>query len=416
MSENTSIFERRESNVRLYCRSFPTVFTRAKGSVIFDEAGRRYIDFFCGAGALNYGHNNDHLKRKVIDYLQGDGIVHALDAFTEAKRAFLEHFETTVLNPRGLDHKVQFCGPTGTNAVEAALKLVRKVTGRTGIFAFTGGYHGMTLGSTSVTSGRGVRRAAGVPLAHTTFIPYPDGPHGPFDSLSYMQRLLEDSCSGVELPAAVIVETAQMDGGVYVASAEWLQALRQFTERHGILLICDDIQVGCGRLGSFFSFERAGITPDLVTLSKSIGGYGLPMSLLLMRPSLDKWQPGEHTGTFRGNQVAFVAATAALDFWAQEGFRQELAQKSEQLGRVVREKVAPQEKVRGMGMVYGIDLASKGGYERAKRVQELCFQHGLIIELCGREDTVLKVLPPITTSLEELNAGCDVLASALRTV
>lgn len=414
MSDNTSIFERRESNVRLYCRSFPAVFTRAKGSVIFDSQGRRYIDFFCGAGALNYGHNNDHLKRKLLEYLEGDGIIHALDAFTEAKRTFLERLEGVVLEPRGLDYRVQFCGPTGTNAVEAALKLVRKVTGRTGLFAFSGGYHGMTLGSTSVTSGRGVRRAAGVPLANTTFIPYPDGPHGPFDSLAYMQRLLEDSCSGVDLPAAVIVESAQMDGGVYVASAEWLQALRQLTQRHGILLICDDIQVGCGRSGRFFSFERAGITPDVVTLSKSIGGYGLPMSLLLMRPQLDKWQPGEHTGTFRGNQLAFVAATAALDLWEQEGFRQELAHKSEQLGQVVREKVAPGEQVRGLGMVYGIDLAHKGGHERARRVQELCFQRGLIIELCGREDTVLKVLPPLTTSLEELQAGCDILSTALR--
>ena len=410
---DTAIFERRESNVRLYCRSFPTVFTKAKGAHLFDASGRDYLDFFSGAGALNYGHNNEHIKRKVIEYLESDGIVHALDAFTDAKRAFLTRFEEAILGPRQLDYRVQFCGPTGTNAVEAALKLARKVTGRTGIIAFSGGYHGMTMGSGSVTSSRGVRKAMGVPLAHTTFVPYPDGPQGAFDSLAYLERLLADSCSGVDVPAAVIVETAQMDGGVYVASPEWLQGLRKLTSAHGILLICDDIQVGCGRSGRFFSFERAGIVPDLVTLSKSIGGYGFPMALLLMRAELDQWRPGEHTGTFRGNQVSFVAATAALDFWATEDFRQGLEQRSAFFSGLAHQ-VAPQDEVRGLGMVYGIDVAKRGGAERAQRVQALCFVRGLVIETCGREDTVIKLLPPITTGNAELKAGCDILAGALR--
>jgi diaminobutyrate-2-oxoglutarate transaminase len=231
--------------------------------------------------------------------------------------------------------------------------------------------------------------------------------------LAYLKRLLEDSCSGTELPAAVIVETAQMDGGVYVASAEWLQELRQLTRAHDILLICDDIQVGCGRSGQFFSFERAGIVPDLVTLSKSIGGYGFPMALLLMRADLDQWRPGEHTGTFRGNQVSFVAATAALDFWAKEDFRQGLAQRSAYFSKLTHQ-VAPQEEVRGLGMVYGVDVAKRGGAERAQRVQALCFERGLVIETCGREDTVIKLLPPIITGNAELEAGCDILASALR--
>ncbi len=409
----TAVFERRESNVRLYCRSFPAVFTRATGSLIYDSEGRRYIDFFAGAGALNYGHNHAHLKRRVLEYVESDGIMHALDAYTSAKREFLQRFEETILGPRGMDYKVQFCGPTGTNAVEAALKLVRKVTGRTGMFAFSGAYHGMTQGSSSVTSSRGVRAAVGLPLGNTTFIPYPVGPQGPFDSLAYMERLLADNCSGVEVPAAVIVESVQMDGGVYVAPVEWLQGLRKLTEKHGILLICDDIQAGCGRSGNFFSFERAGIIPDVVTLSKSIGGYGLPMSLLLMKPGLDQWRPGEHTGTFRGNQLAFVAATAALELWAREEFPQALAEKSRLLSSLAHEQ-ASQGEVRGLGMVYGIDLDQHGGYERAKRAQELCFQRGLIIELCGRNDTVLKILPPLTTEPEELRAGCEILASALK--
>lgn len=409
----TTVFEQRESNVRLYCHAFPAVFTRAKGSTLFDTQGKRYLDFFAGAGALNYGHNPEPIKRKIIQYLEGDGIVHALDAYTAAKRDFLTQFEKTVLLPRGLTHKVQFCGPTGTNAVEAALKLARKVTKRTGLFAFTGAYHGMTLGSSAVTSSRGVRAAAGIPLGHTTFIPYPEGPKGAFDSLAFMERMLDDSCSGVDVPAAVIVESVQMDGGIYVASAEWLRGLRKLTEKYGILLICDDIQAGCGRSGQFFSFERAGIVPDLVTLSKSIGGYGFPMSLLLMKPELDQWRPGEHTGTFRGNQVAFVAATAALDYWAQEDFTHALAAKSQLLGELSRE-AAPGLEVRGLGMAYGVDLTDHGGYERGKRIQQHCFQRGLILELCGREDTVIKLLPPLTTSVDELREGTAILAGALR--
>lgn len=409
----TTVFEQRESNVRLYCHAFPAVFTRAKGSTLFDTQGKRYLDFFAGAGALNYGHNPEPIKRKIIQYLEGDGIVHALDAYTAAKRDFLTQFEKTVLLPRGLEHKVQFCGPTGTNAVEAALKLARKVTKRTGLFAFTGAYHGMTLGSSAVTSSRGVRAAAGIPLGHTTFIPYPEGPKGAFDSLAFMERMLDDSCSGVDVPAAVIVESVQMDGGIYVASAEWLRGLRKLTEKYGILLICDDIQAGCGRSGQFFSFERAGIVPDLVTLSKSIGGYGFPMSLLLMKPELDQWRPGEHTGTFRGNQVAFVAATAALDYWAQEDFTHALAAKSQLLGELSRE-AAPGLEVRGLGMAYGVDLTDHGGYERGKRIQQHCFQRGLILELCGREDTVIKLLPPLTTSVDELREGTAILAGALR--
>lgn len=412
-AHDTTIFETSESNVRLYCRTFPAVFDRAKGSEVFDTTGKRYIDFFSGAGTLNYGHNNDFIKRRVIDYLSRDGIMHALDKHTVAKRELLLGLRQTILAPRGLDYKVQFCGPTGTNSVEAALKLVRKVTGRTGVFAFTGAFHGMTLGSASISGGRGVRAGTGLPLANTAFIPYPDGPKGPFDSIGYMERLLDDPCSGVDVPAAVFLETVQMEGGVYVAPAEWLQALRRFTEERGILLVCDDIQVGCGRVGSFFSFERAGIAPDLVTLSKSISGYGFPMALLLMKPQLDAWRPGEHTGTFRGNQLSIVAAAAAIELWKDGAFEASVREKGEILGRIVREELAPGGGARGLGMVYGIDLGQRGGPERAQEVQRRCFERGLIVELCGRHDEVVKLLPPLTTTVAELEEGCGILRDAL---
>ncbi len=298
-----NLFEQHESEVRGYCRNFPAVFTSAKGAWMTDEDGRRYLDFFAGAGVMNYGHNPDKLKTALIDYLQRDGITHTLDMYTTAKRDFLERFQRVILKPRGLNYKMQFPGPTGTNAVEAALKLARKVTGREQVVSFTNAFHGMTLGALAVT-GNGFKRAgAGVPLQHTSSMPF-DGYMGDnSDTLDFFEAMLDDSGSGLDKPAAVIVETVQGEGGVNVAAIDWLQRLRQITAEHDIVLIVDDIQVGCGRTGTFFSFEEAGIKPDIVTLSKSLSGYGIPMALVLIKPELDQWAPGEHNGTFRGHNA-----------------------------------------------------------------------------------------------------------------
>ncbi len=416
MTDNqTEIFEHLESNVRSYCRVFPAVFQRANGAVMIDTDGKSYLDFFGAAGSLNYGHNPPAAKRKLLEYIEQDGITHALDSYTSAKAAFLEAFQRVVLAPRKLDHKVQFCGPTGTNAVEAALKLARKVTGRTGVIAFSGAYHGMTLGSISVTSSRSVRASAGVPLANTTFVPFPVGPTGAFDTLSYLERLMADPHSGVDVPAAIILESVQMDGGVYVAPVPFLTGLRTFCDRHGVVLIVDDIQVGCGRSGAFFSFERAGIAPDLVTLSKSISGYGLPMSLLLIRRDLDKWSPGEHTGTFRGHQLAFITAAAVLPFWEEPSFVARIQERGEQMRTLLQERLKrePGLELRGLGMVYGVDFANAGGPERASRVQAAAFQHGLVIESCGRRDSVIKLLPPLNIPAEQLAEGLQRFGRAL---
>ncbi|MBD0675386.1 diaminobutyrate--2-oxoglutarate transaminase [Streptomyces sp. CBMA156] len=412
------VFEELESEVRLYCRTFPAVFERAKGAELHTEDGRTFIDFFCGAGTLNYGHNNDAIKARVAEYLAADGITHGLDMYTVAKREFLAAFADTVLRPRGLDYKAQFTGPTGTDAVEAALKLARKQTGRTGLVAFTGAYHGMSRGSLAVTGSRRARRAGGVSGQDVTFIPYEDGPQGPFDSIGYLERLLADSSSGVDLPAAVILEPMQMEGGVYPASAGWLRALRELTERHGILLILDEIQAGCGRSGRFFCFEHAGITPDVVTLSKSLSGYGLPLSLVLFRRELDAWEPGEHTGTFRGNQMAFVAATAACELWRQDSFHTGLAAGTARLDRFRGELDGLGQGLvtRGLGMALGIDLGAAGGPERAKRLQRHAFEQGLIVELCGRADEVVKLLPPLTVDPALLDRGLDVLRQGLQTI
>ncbi|MDH6678344.1 diaminobutyrate-2-oxoglutarate transaminase [Rhodococcus sp. LBL1] len=408
----TSIFESLESGVRSYCRNWPTVFESASGAWMRDESGHEYLDFFAGAGALNYGHNNPVMKSALIDYLAGDGITHGLDMSTVAKREFLQSFQRTILEPRGLDYKVQFPGPTGTNAVEAALKLARKATGRESIINFTNAFHGMTLGALSVTGNSLKRAGAGVPLVHATPMPFDNYFGGATDDFQWFERVLEDSGSGLNRPAAVIVETVQGEGGVNVARPEWLRALSELCTRHGILLIVDDVQMGCGRTGPFFSFEVAGITPDIVTLSKSIGGYGLPMALTLFTPELDLWAPGEHNGTFRGNNPAFVTATAALDhYWSDDALHRSTLAKGERINEIFSNLADTFEGVgtRGRGMVQGLVFDDPG---MAVKVCGLAFDEGLLAETAGPSDEVVKLLPPLTITDAELDHGLSILAEA----
>ena len=418
IDETASIFDERESNVRSYCRSFPAVFTHAHGSVIYDEEGRRYVDFLAGAGALNFGHNHDAIKSALIDYISEDGLAHGLDLHTSAKAEFLTAFVNQVLLPRGLDYKVQFTGPTGTNAVEAALKIARKATGRTGIFAFMGGYHGDSLGSLAATANRDHRRSAGVELSNVTFVPFPAGAMAEIDTLAYLRSVLMDTHSGIDLPAGIIVETVQAEGGVNVASPEWLKELRSICDDYGIVLIVDEVQTGVGRTGPYFSFERAGIIPDVVVVSKSISGSGQPMALTLLRPELDLWSPGEHTGTFRGNQLAFVTGRVALDLFKTESIEARTTANAAVIETVLNDEMIPLDsrlEIRGIGMIWGVDTAAidpTGGL--ARRISQRCFAEGLIIERVGRNDTVLKILPPLTISREELLEGLSTLVEATR--
>ncbi|HYC46539.1 MAG TPA: diaminobutyrate--2-oxoglutarate transaminase [Burkholderiales bacterium] len=410
------IFNRLESEVRGYIRAFPTLFARARGSVLIDQAGRQYIDFFAGAGTLNYGHNNPVLKQRLLDYVEDDGLVHGLDMATVAKKDFLETFERVILKPRGLAYKVQFPGPTGTNAVEAALKLARQVKGRSNVVSFTNGFHGVTGGSLAATGNSKFRGAAGFALGNTTFMPY-DGYFGPgIDTLDYLERMLGDASSGLDSPAAAIVETVQGEGGVNVASAAWLQRLQALCRRHDMLLIVDDIQAGCGRTGTFFSFEPLGVSPDIVTVSKSISGYGLPMSLTLMRPDLDVWSPGAHNGTFRGNNLAFVTAAAALDhYWSTSRFQVAIQCKagimSARLAHIAESYGNGTFAVRGRGMMQG--LAADGTPELAASIATKAFERGLVIETSGSEDQVLKLLPPLTIDEARLRAGLDILEDSI---
>ncbi|TCJ95543.1 diaminobutyrate aminotransferase [Nocardia alba] len=413
---DTSIFEAMESNVRGYCRDWPAIFSTAEGAWLRDEQGREYLDFFAGAGALNYGHNNPILKKALLEYISSNGITHGLDMSTVAKRELLETIRDTVLSPRGLDYKVQFPGPTGANAVEAALKLARKVTGRKTILSFTNAFHGMTLGALSVTGNAAKRAGAGVPLEHSTPMPYDGYFDNTIEDFGWMQRVLDDSSSGFDRPAAVIVETVQGEGGVNLARAEWLRHLAGLCAARDILLIVDDVQMGCGRTGPFFSFEIAGITPDIVTLSKSIGGYGLPMALVLLKPEHDQWAPGEHNGTFRGNNPAFVTATAALrEYWSDDVLAQRTAENGAYLGRALAAVAERHSGVstRGRGMVHGIvfDDPSQAG-----KVCRTAFEQGLLVETSGSMDEVVKLLPPLTLGSDELDQGLSVLVSSIDTV
>lgn len=406
--DKISVFEKYESEVRSYCRIFNQQLDTAKGSIIKDVNGKEYIDFFCGAGALNYGHNNPYIKEKVINYLENDGIMHALDMYTTAKADFIEYFEKEILEPRNLNYKIQFPGPTGTNAVEAALKLARKNKKRNNIWCLMGCFHGMTLGTLALTTEREAREGAGIALENVQHIPAPYM-FEELDTIKYMQTLISDDHSGVEKPAALILETVQAEGGIWVFSPEYLKAVRQFCDDNDILMIVDDIQVGCGRTGTFFSFERADIVPDMVTLSKSIGGYGMPFALTLFKPELDIWAPGEHNGTFRGNQLAMVAAKAGLEFFNNNDIAAETKRKGQIVEKFLNEEIKPLGKdfeIRGIGLIWGIETHNE---TLAKEISKKCFEAGLIVERAGRENSVVKVMPPLVIEDEILNKGLEIL-------
>ena len=408
-------FDRLESEVRGYIRSFPTIFAKAQNATLTDESGQKYIDFLAGAGSLNYGHNNPLLKKAMLDYIATDGVVQGLDMATTAKKNFLLTFEERILKPRKMQYKIQFTGPTGTNAVEAAVKLARNVTGRQNIISFTNGFHGVSLGALSLTGNRKFRDAAGVALPDVHHAPY-SGYYGmDIDTVAMLDKLIADPSSGVDHPAAVIVECVQGEGGLNVAGMNWLKRIEQLCRRHDMLLIVDDIQAGCGRTGPFFSFEAAGIRPDLITLSKSISGYGLPMSIVLIKPKHDIWTPGQHNGTFRGNNLAFVTAAAALDlYWSDSKFQASTEKKAAVVTSYLEKLVAsyPEAKMerRGVGLMQGLAFADPAV---ADSVTSIAFQNGLIIETSGGSDEVIKLLVPLTIESETLLSGLDILEQAI---
>ena len=408
------IFEERESQVRSYCRKYPALFNKAKNAELYTEEGERYVDFLAVAGSMNYGHNNQEIKQQIVDYLREDNVINLLDMHTVAKENFLKTFNEKILTPRNFDYKVMCCGPTGTNAVEAALKLARKNKKRTKIFAFSGAFHGMSLGSLALTTDKLSREGAGIPLENVSFIPY----EGTFDSIAYLEWALKDDHSGFDKPAAIILETVQAEGGINVASVQWLKEIRRICDENDILMIVDDIQVGCGRTGTFFSFERAGIEPDMIILSKSISGFGMPMALLLIKPEYDIFRPAEHNGTFRGNQLSFIGATAGIEYFVNHAMDQEVKRKEQLINQFMEEQILPLDsrlEVRGIGLIWGIDF-NRINAKFALEMVHKAFDKHLILEVAGRGDGVLKIMPPLTIEDNILQEGLKIIRECIKAV
>ena len=424
-----SIFEQRESNLRAYCRVYPTVFDKAINARQIDEQGNEYIDFFAGAGVLNFGHNNTRMTEAVVKYIQSNGVTHSLDMSTTAKRDFMERFTRVVLEPRNMPHLMQFVGPTGTNAVEAAMKLARRVTNRQEIVAFNHGFHGMTLGSLAATANSYFRGAAGVPLNHVSHRPFGSEQEGiasdlggGLEDLKYLRAQYQDSSSGLTLPAAFLVEVVQAEGGVNVAQKPWLEELGRLARDIGALLILDDIQVGMGRTGSFFSFDDYDVDPDIVCLAKGLGGMGTPLAMNLVKPEHDKhWSPGEHTGTFRGQSLSFVAGSEALGYFENDELMQSVREKTESVEQALSpltqqvtqtpSGVKATVQIRGKGMIQGIDV---GNGDIAKAIVEQCFSDGLLLGACGTGGSVVKLIPPLTIPDEDLQQGLAIVVNAVQ--
>ena len=404
LSDRMSIIDKRESNVRSYVRNFPAVFDSANGSWLNTDGGDRFLDFFCSAGSLNYGHNNDVAISSMQAYLKRNGILNSLDFATTAKIDFIEAFDQYIISPRGFKYKYQFTGPTGTDAVEAAIKLARLATNRSTIMACKGSFHGVTLGSLSATASEYFRNASGVELKDVEFLP--------FNKIEKI-KLIEET-----KPAAVILETVQCEGGINIATEEWMKGVAEFCKSAGSLLIVDDIQAGCGRSGDFFSFEKYGIIPDIVVLSKSLSGSGLPLSLLLINPIIDIWKPGQHNGTFRGNNLAFVSATAVIKkYWSKYGeIEKDIRKKSEMIESFLEKLVLRSPQIvefRGRGMVYGIECTDS---QVAARIQKEAFNQKLIVERCGKDDQVIKIMPSILIDERDLLYGLTMLKNIIENI
>ncbi|MDF1756510.1 MAG: diaminobutyrate--2-oxoglutarate transaminase [Verrucomicrobiales bacterium] len=410
-AEQRSVSENHESEAKGYCRKFKSVFEYASGSTMRDADGKEYIDFLAACGSLNYGHNDPDMGDALISHIRSNQLTAGLDLHNHAKADFMRTFVDVILKPRGMDYRMQFTGPTGTNAVEAAMKLARKVTGRTNIVSFTNGFHGVSLGSLAAT-GNKFNRMGGGTLSGVTRMPYDNYMGDAMDTAAYLDKLLSDPSGGIEAPAAFVLETVQGEGGLNAASKDWLQKIAAIAKKHGALLIVDDIQAGCGRTGTFFSFEKMGIEPDIITLSKSISGYGLPMSLVLIKPEHDQWAPAEHNGTFRGNCHAFLTSRIAIEkYWSDDRLEKQIATLASVVKRRLRKisKLIPGSFLKGRGMMQGLSVGS--GALSAK-ICALAFEKGLIVETSGPEDEVIKILAPLTITVEEMEKGFDILHSA----
>ncbi|SEL97089.1 diaminobutyrate--2-oxoglutarate transaminase [Haloferax larsenii] len=426
----------RESNARTYPRHLPLAIDEARGITVTDMDGNQYLDCLAGAGTLALGHNHPVVTDAIERVLSETRPLHTLDITSPVKEAFVDELFDSLPSEFADNAKIQFCSPAGTDAVEAAMKLTKTATGNRSMLAFQGGYHGMTNGALSLMGDTGPKESVPGLMSDVHHLPYPYAYRCPFGiggdeshrvSSQYVERLLDNPSSGIVDPAGMILELVQGEGGAVPAPDEWAREIRRITRERDIPLIVDEIQTGLGRTGELFAFEHADIVPDVVTLSKAVGG-GLPLSVVLYREDLDVWEPGAHAGTFRGNQVAMAAGRATIEHVVENNLHTHAAN----MGARLRDHLEDLDRdyevvgdVRGRGLMLGVEFVdptgepdSLGHYpenpELAKRVREECFDRGLIIELGGRHSCTARFLPPLIVNKTDIDEIADRFHEAVR--
>jgi len=428
----------KESNARSYPRRLPMALKKASGSWIEDVEGNRYLDSLCGAGTLALGHNHPEIIQTLKDVLDSQLPLHTLDITTPAKDHFVDLLFDRLPGELRNKAKIQFCGPTGSDAVDAAIKLCKTATGNESVISFQGGYHGMGHGALALTGNLGAKNAINGLMPGVQFFPYPYTYRCPFGiggeggvdaACHYFERVLKDPESGIRKPAAVILEAVQGEGGVIPAPVKWLQTVRRVTEELGIPLILDEIQAGVGRTGKFFAFEHAGIVPDVILISKAIGG-SLPLSVVIYNEKLDVWQPGAHAGTFRGNQMAMAAGAKVLEIIERDNILEQVKKKGEYIRQrltALKDEVSVIGDIRGIGFMKGVEFidpkqpldhlgAGVGSGEIAGKVQNLCFKNGVILEKGGRFGAVMRFMPALNITDEDLDHLLTVFEKVTREV
>ncbi len=426
----------RESNARSYPRRIPIAIREAKGIYVTDVDGRQYFDCLSGAGTLSLGHNHPVVIEAIRAVLDSGLPLHTLDLTTPIKDQFVEELFSALPSSFANQAKIQFCGPSGADAVEAATKLVKTATGRRSMLSFHGGYHGMTNGALSLTGNLSAKEAVAGLMADVHFLPYPYHYRCPFGlggeagyrtSSHYIESILSDPESGIVAPAGLILEIVQGEGGVVPAPDAWVKELRRITYERGVPLIVDEIQTGFGRTGSLFAFEQSGIIPDVLLLSKAIGG-SLPLSVVVYNKALDQWNPGAHAGTFRGNQLAMAAGLASLRYTVDNRLSDHAQIMGERLMchlRQLQNEVSCIGEVRGRGLMVGVEIVNphesanhRGIYpqysEMSKQIQAECIRRGLIVELGGRYSSVVRFLPPLIVTADQIDSICEIFQIAVK--
>jgi diaminobutyrate-2-oxoglutarate transaminase len=416
-----------EGSIVSYPKSIPIAIDRAKGAIIQDVDGNLFIDFFSGAGVLNVGHCNSYVLKYAVE--QQEKLIHALDFPTENKAQLIQKILGRLPADKRADFKVSFCGPTGSDAVEAAIKLAKHKTGREGVIAFHGSYHGMTSGALSVTSNSRLRERISSLVPNITFVPYSYCYRCPFnkdakdchlDCANYLKYILENTHSGTAKPAAIILEPIQGEGGTIVPKAGFLERIVSIAREHGIVVIFDEVQCGFFRTGDFWGFEASKAFPDIITMSKGLGGIGFPISAIVYNKAVESWGPGDHIGTFRGNQVSIAAGNGAFDFIAEY----EVAAHTKEIGAYMMNKLEELKavypaigEVRGRGLMIGIEYVKDGiskipDPEGVKKVRDYCFQHGLVFEVGGHYNHVIRFLPPLIVNKAIVDNALEIFENA----